>query len=235
MEPSDAIRVAIADRQGLCVVGVLDALEAAGDIRVVGRAESGAEAPRLLRSVDPDVLIVDPAGPDADRVAILTELRQPECHTRIVVLTAHEDPQSVAFALDAGAAAYVSKSVNPVDLPSVIRQAVEASVHLPPPPPRTGPAALNTREREVLQLVAEGRSNAQIARSLGISLAGVKFHVAAVLRKLNVRTRTQAAAAVLRHGGARISSRGSAGGEPSAGRSRSQRHHRPAEVARAMG
>ena len=113
MAGSDAIRVAIADRHGLCVAGVLGALDTARDIRVVGRAASGADAPRLLRALSPDVLVVDPVGPDADRVAILEALRRQGRRTRIVVLTALEDAKSVAFALDAGAAAFVLKSINP--------------------------------------------------------------------------------------------------------------------------
>ena len=204
---SDAIRVAIADRHGLCVAGVLGALDGARDIRVVGRAASSADAPHLLRA-DPDVLIVDPAGPDSDRVAILAALQRQRRRTRIVVLTALEDSQSIAFARDAGAAAFVLKSVNPLDLPSVIRQAMESSVHLPPPRPEGEPAVLTARERQVSELLVEGRSNAEIARGLGISHAAVKFHVAAVLRKLGVQNRTQAAAAVLTRGRSRLPGRG---------------------------
>jgi DNA-binding NarL/FixJ family response regulator len=198
--------VAIADRHGLCVAGVLGALEAADDIRVVGRAAS-ADAPRLLQALDPDVLIVDPAGPDSDRMAILAALRRQARRTRIVVLAALGDARSIAFAWDAGAAAFVLKSVSPVDLPSVIRQAVESSVHLPPPRPEVEPTLLSARERDVLELLVEGRPNADIARHLGISFPAVKFHVAAILRKLGVRTRTQAAAAILGAGRSRAPDR----------------------------
>jgi DNA-binding NarL/FixJ family response regulator len=204
---SDTIRVAIADAQGLSVAAVLGALDAAADIRVVGRAASGADAPRLLRALDPDVLIVDPAGAESERFAILARLRRERPRTRIIVLTAHDDPRSVSVALDAGATAYVLKSVNPVDLPSVVRQAVDRSVHLPPPPRPPEAVALSTRERQVLELLVEGRSNAEIARRLDSTHATVKFHVATVLRKFGVRNRTQVAAAVLRRSDARAPAR----------------------------
>jgi DNA-binding NarL/FixJ family response regulator len=200
MSGSDAIRVAIADRHGLCAAGVVSALAAADDIRVVGLAASSADATRLLQAHDPDVLIVDPPEAEPDIVAAIGALRRQAPRTRIVVLTARDDARSVGLALDAGAAAYVLKSINPVDLPSVIRQTVHRSVHLPRPWAPEEQPSLSARERQVFELVVEGRSNADIAHRLSISHAAVKFHVAAILRKLGVRNRTQAAAALLRPG-----------------------------------
>jgi DNA-binding NarL/FixJ family response regulator len=205
------ITVLIADdhpvvRQGLAVL-----LEVQDDITLVGQAADGAEAVRLTEAHDPDVLLLDLKLPVLDGLGVLTELRARAARTRTLVLTSATGPAGPALALQAGAAGFLYKDVDPDALVRAIRSvhdghtvlAPEAAglVAARPGPGSRGISALTSREREVLTLLADGRSNREIARTLAVSEKTVKTHVSAVLAKLGVADRTQAALLAVRQEG----------------------------------
>jgi DNA-binding NarL/FixJ family response regulator len=206
-----SITVLIADdhpvvRQGLAVL-----LEVQDDMTLVGEAADGAEAVRLTVAHNPDVLLLDLKLPVLDGLGVLAELRDRGIRTKTVVLTSAAGPTGPALALQAGAAGFLYKDVDPDALVRAIRSvhdghtvlAPEAAslVTARPPPGARGMTALTAREREVLTLLADGRSNREIARVLSVSEKTVKTHVSAVLAKLGVADRTQAALLAVRHQG----------------------------------
>jgi len=182
-------------------------------VDVVGKATTGAEALSLVQRLRPDLLVTDLGAADGDGagLACLREARQHVPELRGVVLSLSEDSQQIDAALQAGAAAYVLKSAHPDDLASAVRQAFAHSVYFAPPAGlwngqtrqatiSADRADLTKREREILQLVAEGYSNAQLARMLWVTEQTVKFHLSNVYRKLNVANRTEAARWAQLHG-----------------------------------
>jgi DNA-binding NarL/FixJ family response regulator len=202
------IRVLIADdhpvvRQGLAVL-----LEVQDDITLVGQASDGPEAIRLTLEQLPDVLLLDLKLPVLDGIGVLSQLRDQAVVTRVIILTSAAGPGSPAQALQAGAAGFLYKDVDPDALVRAIRsvhdghtvlgpQAAELVASRPGSDVR-GVGALTAREREVLALLADGRSNREIARSLGVAEKTVKTHVSSVLAKLGVADRTQAALLAVR-------------------------------------
>jgi len=204
------ITVLIADdhpvvRQGLAVL-----LEVQDDIALVGQASDGAEAVRLTLEHTPDVLLLDLKLPVLDGMGVLSELRAQGAPTRVLVLTSAAGPSGPALALQAGAAGFLYKDVDPDALVRAIRSVLDGHTVLAPeaaglvtarPGDVRGIAALTGREREVLGLLADGRSNREIARALHVSEKTVKTHVSAVLAKLGVADRTQAAVLAVRHHG----------------------------------
>jgi DNA-binding NarL/FixJ family response regulator len=205
------ITVLIADdhpvvRQGLQVLlGVQD------DIVMVGEAADGARAVELCAELAPDVLLLDLKLPGLDGVGVLRELRDRGCRVRSLVLTSAADQALVSLALQAGAAGFLYKDVDPDALIRAVRSVRDGQTVLAPAAARlltpagrpgtavTGIGALTSREREVLALLAEGRSNREIARQLGVAEKTVKTHVSSILAKLSVADRTQAAVLAVRH------------------------------------
>jgi DNA-binding NarL/FixJ family response regulator len=197
------LRVAIADDHPLMLDGIKRALERAPDIRVVGEAMSGEEMLALVPRVRPDVVILDLRMPKGDGLSTLAQLRKGYPDLKVIILSVVDDSENISRALEEGAAGYVVKSINPLDLPSTIRQVVEGSVH------HTrgsagGEAAgegglgsghaggLTDRELSVLLLVAEGLSNLSIGDKLYVTEQTVKFHLSNIYRKLGVGNRTEA-------------------------------------------
>jgi DNA-binding NarL/FixJ family response regulator len=173
-------------------------------IRVVGKVTSPGEALTLVEEARPDLLVADlPQSNGAlDSAAFLEKARQLVPHLRTILLSAHTDPSHIDAALEAGAAAYVAKTTHPDDLASAVRQSFNHSVYMAgaraPEPAVSGvafndsKARLTRREREILKLVAEGHSNAQLARMLWVTEQTVKFHLSNIYRKLGVSNRTEA-------------------------------------------
>jgi DNA-binding NarL/FixJ family response regulator len=205
------ISVLIADdhpvvRQGLAVL-----FEVQDDIALVGQASDGAEAVRLTRELAPDVLLLDLMLPGIDGIGVLARLRADNSRTRVLVLTSAGGPARVALALQAGAAGFLYKDVDPDALVRAIRSVHDGHTVLAPGaaglvaarPGRDvrGIGALTSREREVFALLADGQSNREIARTLSVSEKTVKTHVSAVLAKLGVADRTQAALLAVRESG----------------------------------
>ena len=211
--PGDpSITVLIADdhpvvRQGLAVL-----FEVQDDIDLVGQASDGAEAVKLTRELAPDVLLLDLMLPGLDGMGVLARLRADDSRTRVLVLTSAGGSTRPALALQAGAAGFLYKDVDPDALVRAIRSVHDGNTVLAPRAAglvtgRTGRdvrgvGALTGREREVFTLLADGQSNRQIARRLGVSEKTVKTHVSAVLAKLGVADRTQAALLAARESGA---------------------------------
>ncbi len=174
------------------------------DVAVVGKATSPVLALELVEKHQPDVVIsgIEMDAGEMNGIDFLRKARERVPHVRGIVLSAHTEPVWIDRALEAGAAAYVIKSAHPDDLASAIRQAFEHSVYFAGARPlaasTTTPlsdelAELTHREREVLRLVAEGHSNAKLAKMLWVTEQTVKFHLSNVYRKLNVANRTEAA------------------------------------------
>jgi len=202
------ITVLIADDHPVVRQGISVLLGVHEDMSVVGEAADGREALDLAERLKPDVLLLDLKLPDLDGVTVLRELAERSCATRALVLTSAADQAQVILALRAGAAGLLYKDVDPDALVRAIRSVHDGHTLLAPDAAvllSTGPGSegrgigsLTTREREVLSLLAEGRSNREIARTLGVSEKTVKTHVSSVLAKLGVADRTQAAVLAVR-------------------------------------
>ncbi|MGH3909525.1 MAG: LuxR C-terminal-related transcriptional regulator, partial [Pseudonocardiaceae bacterium] len=188
--------------------GLRTFLDLQDDMTVVGEAADGRECVELAQLLAPDVVLLDLRRPDNDGVAALHGLRERDVPTRVLVLTSFTEPAAVLPAVRAGAAGYVYKDIDPPALATAIRAVHAGHVLLNPDVARlltagdvqpTG-ARLTAREREVLGELAHGRSNREIARTLTLSEKTVKTHVSAVLSKLGVADRTQAALYAVRAG-----------------------------------
>jgi DNA-binding NarL/FixJ family response regulator len=174
-------------------------------IRVVGKATSAGKALAMVEEHRPDLLIteLEETSHELSGLALIERARAAVPAVRTIVLSMHQDTQVIESALAAGAAAYVVKTAHPDDLASAVRQAFSHSVYLagrrnlapgavePTPQPVEQPS-LTRRELEILRLVAEGHSNAQLARMLWVTEQTVKFHLSNIYRKLDVANRTEA-------------------------------------------
>jgi DNA-binding NarL/FixJ family response regulator len=205
------ITVLIADDHPVVLQGLAVLFEVQDDISLVGQASDGAEAVRLTRELDPDVLLLDLKLPGLDGLGVLSQLRSLGTRTRVLVLTSGAGPSGPALALQGGAAGFLYKDVDPDALVRAIRAVHDGNTVLAPEAAGLvaarrggdvrGIAALTAREREVLGLLADGRSNREIARSLRVTEKTVKTHVSSVLAKLGVADRTQAALLAVRQSG----------------------------------
>jgi DNA-binding NarL/FixJ family response regulator len=206
------ITVLIADDHPVVRQGIAVLLSVQDDIEVAGEAADGEEALRLAASLRPDVLLLDLKLPGLDGIGVLERLAEHSAATRALVLTSAADKAKVASAMQAGAAGFLYKDVDPDALVRAIRSvhdghtlltAAAAELLSGGAPGRGGRGigALTSRERQVLSLLADGRSNREIARALGVSEKTIKTHVSSVLAKLGVADRTQAAVLAVRQAG----------------------------------
>lgn len=202
------IRVLLADDQELVRSGFRLILELAEGIEIVGEAADGREAVRLAKELQPDVVLMDVRMPELDGIEATRRLRQAGVDARVLVLTTFDLDEYVYAAVRAGASGFLLKDAPREQLvtavqtvargeallaPAITQRLIERFVARPPASD-VAPAhgELSARELEVLQLVARGLSNAEIAAELVVGEATVKTHVARVLRKLDVRDRVQA-------------------------------------------
>lgn len=198
-------RILIVDDHPLAREGLKAVLAGAG-FAIAGEAASGEEAVDLARHLSPDVVLMDVRlGPGIDGLEATRRIAALGLPARVLMLTLHDNPAYVREALAAGAAGYVLKDTGIEDLRAAIGQILSGQTAIPlglvnaalrqPAPGRStdAVATLTTRERGVLDLVARGMTNKEIARELAISPATVKAHVERIIAKLGVADRTQAA------------------------------------------
>jgi two-component system, NarL family, response regulator LiaR len=205
------VRVVIVDdhrvvRDGLCYL-----LSQEPDIDVVGEAGDGRQALNVVAVTRPDVVLLDLYMPGVDGHGVLTALRETLHPAAIVVLTSANDDEHLVRAMQGGATSYLLKTAPAKDVVNAIREAAAGTATLSPDlltrltqamrrPPAPDPLhALSPRERQVLDLIACGRSNRQIGRELAIGEQTVKTHVSSILTKLDLQDRVQAAIFALRH------------------------------------
>jgi DNA-binding NarL/FixJ family response regulator len=195
-----SLKVLIADDHPLMLQGIRKALEASDDIEVVGEARSGEEALALVERRNPDLVLLDLHMPGLGGLDCVAELKRSRPEVKTVVISASDDRASIDSALLAGASAYILKSVSPMDIPSVLRQASIGAVYHTPsaPPPRNGeePTAggpeLTPRETTILTAIASGSTTKAISQDLWLSEHTVKFHLTNIYRKLGVSNRSGA-------------------------------------------
>jgi DNA-binding NarL/FixJ family response regulator len=214
MTPSP-LRVLIADDHEMVREGLqLILSEEAGKIEIVGQAANGAECVRLAAALDPDVILMDLVMPGMDGIEATRQIRAKLPAARILILTSFVDDQRVRDALQAGAMGYLMKDMLRSGLLGAIHDAMAgkptlhpvAQQHLirqvtrPAPPVRSLLETLTERETDVLRLIARGRSNKEIAAALFLSVGTVKGYVSAILAKLELADRTQAALYATKHG-----------------------------------
>jgi DNA-binding NarL/FixJ family response regulator len=197
------ISVLIVDDHPVVRQGLRALLEVQDDMTVAGEAGDGPAAISLAESLRPDIVLLDLKLPGLDGVAALRPLRA--AGLRVLVLTSATEPSAAAAAVRAGAAGVVYKDIDPAALVRAIRSVHDGNMLLAPEAVGSlvrGSRAdtLTAREREVLAGIADGKSNREIARLLRVSEKTVKAHVSAVLAKLGVQDRTQAAVYAVRHG-----------------------------------
>ena len=206
------VSVLLVDDQPLLSLGFRLVLDAQPDVTVVGEAGDGAQAVAMTRALRPDVVLMDVRMPVLDGIAATREIVGSGSPARVLVLTTFDLDEYVYAALRAGASGFLLKDVPPADLitairavagghavvaPAVTRRLLDRfAAHLPDPASGRSPTddrlhRLTGREREVLDLVARGLSNAEIAASLTLSEATVKAHVGRLLAKLDLRDRVQ--------------------------------------------
>jgi DNA-binding NarL/FixJ family response regulator len=206
------VRVVLADDQAMVRAGFRLILEAEGDIQVVGEAADGRQAVEVVRRTRPDIVLMDVQMPRLDGLSATRELLEgpPGGHLpRVIILTTFETDEYIFEALRAGACGFLLKNAPAEDLVSAIRAVVAGGALLAPsvtrriigefsrrqvtaPASRAALAQLTDREHEVLVLLAQGLTNAEIADRLVVAEATVKTHVSSVLGKLELRDRVQA-------------------------------------------
>ena len=199
------MRVLIADDHRLIVEGLKRALEEAPDFEVVGECSSGSQVLPMVGQTNPDLVLLDLRMPGADGLSSLDRIRKQHPDVKVVVLSVSTDENVIQTVLKRGASAYIVKSINPIDLPSALRQAAEGTVYsavgLPDPGESPARAAgLTERETTILSALARGLSNEAIGKELWLAEQTVKFHLTNIYRKLNVANRTEAAHYAHQHG-----------------------------------
>ncbi|WP_405781917.1 response regulator [Streptomyces sp. NBC_00859] len=208
-----AIRVLLVDDHQVVRRGLRTFLEIQDDIEVVGEAPDGEQGVAAAEELRPDIVLMDIKMPGMDGIEALRRLRELANPARVLVVTSFTEQRTVVPALRAGASGYVYKDVDPDALADAIRSVHAGHVLLQPEVAgallsqelgggQGRGTALTEREREVLGLIADGRSNREIARALVLSEKTVKTHVSNILMKLDLADRTQAALWAVRNGAA---------------------------------
>lgn len=204
----DALRILIADDHPLFRDGLRALLAAAQDMELVGEATSGEEAVALAAELQPDLVLMDVQMPGLSGVEATRRIVQASPHIRVLVVTMFEDDRTVFAAMRAGALGYVLKGASSAEMlrsiqavgggeaifsPRVAARMADYFAGMQPKAPTPVFPELSDREREILDLMAQGRSNAEIASRLVLSPKTVRNHVSNVLNKLQVADRTEAA------------------------------------------
>ena len=190
------LRVLLAEDHPLIVEAVKLALDDSGEFKVVATTSSGRDVVALYHREEPDLILLDLGLADLDGVEVLRALRRVDCEASIVVLSAHDGHEIVENALQEGAAAFISKRINPYDLPAALRQVLDQTLFHP----AAADGDLSARDLEVLQALQSGLSNREISERLWLTEQGVKARLTGLYRKLGVSSRTEAVAAAYARG-----------------------------------
>jgi DNA-binding NarL/FixJ family response regulator len=215
----DPIRVLVVDDHAVVREGLRTFLQLQDGIEVVGEAADGQQAVAQATALEPDVILMDLVMPRLDGIGAMRALRERASPSRVIVLTSFLDDERLMPALQAGAAGYLLKDVEPAELARAVRSACADEALIDPTVAARllqtlssegrgavlgagsdGIEHLTRREREVLELIALGHSNKRIALELGVAEKTVKTHVGHLLAKLGVTDRTQAALFAVQHG-----------------------------------
>jgi DNA-binding NarL/FixJ family response regulator len=210
------IRVVLADDHAVVREGTRQLLERESDISVVGEASNGAEAVQLVETLQPDVVVMDVRMPGMGGVEATRLIKERFSSVEVLVMTAHEDDEFVFALLEAGASGYLLKTAPVRELIRAIHEVADGQSALDPVIARkvvrqlTGGAtrpkhqvtyeSLTEREQEVLELLAEGKTNKEIAEALVISDRTVQTHLSNIFSKMEVGSRTEAVLEAIRRG-----------------------------------
>ncbi|MCL5997551.1 MAG: response regulator transcription factor [Chloroflexi bacterium] len=206
------IRVLVVDDHPLFRQGVLFTLSRHPEMNIVGEGENGRQAVDLAQQLHPDVLLLDITMPESSGLQAAAEVKRVSPETQIVMLTASEEGDDLMAAMKAGAQGYVVKGAGAGEIVAAIMAASRGEAYITPKmagnllremthKPGDDPLSeLTDRERQVLELVARGLSNKEVGAELGLAEKTVKHYLTAVLQKLHVRSRVEAALLAQRHG-----------------------------------
>jgi DNA-binding NarL/FixJ family response regulator len=201
------MRVLIADDHPLILAGIKHSLEEADGFDVVAETNNGSQVLPLVSQTKPDLALLDMRMPGMDGLTCLDRIRARHPEVKVVILSVSTDPDVIQDVLNRGASAYIVKSVNPVDVPSALRQALEGSVFNAIGLPEkqvaddaAKAAGLTDRETSILKALARGLSNDAIGKELWVAEQTVKFHLTNIYRKLGVSNRTEATRYAYEHG-----------------------------------
>jgi DNA-binding NarL/FixJ family response regulator len=202
----DKLRVLLADDHPLMLEGIRGALENEKSIEIVGEATSGAQVLSLLSHAAADLVLLDLRLPDVDGLTCLAWIRQRYPSVKVIMLSVIAEPSEITSALEAGASAYIVKSIDRQDLAAAIRHAFSGTffclggVGRPSAGKNGNQSGLTDRQVEILQAVTRGLTNRAIAREFWLSDQTVKFHLHNIYRTLGVSNRTEATKYAFEHG-----------------------------------
>jgi DNA-binding NarL/FixJ family response regulator len=211
---AERIRIVVVDDHPVVREGLVAMLQTQPDLEVVGEAGTGSDALRVIGELAPDVVLLDLELPGIDGVGVLRALREKGGASRVIVFTVFDTDERIISAVEAGAAGYLLKGAPRSELFAAIRVVFGGGSLLQPlvastvmrhvarrdTPPESHSLALTPRERSVLELLARGRSNKEIAAALGVTERTVKFHVSALFSKLGASNRTEAVTRAVQSG-----------------------------------
>jgi DNA-binding NarL/FixJ family response regulator len=210
------VRILVADDHSIVRRGVRALLETRPGWKVCGEAATGAEAVKQAKKLRPDVVVIDITMPDLNGFEATRQIRAATPQTEVLVLTVHESEQALREVLDAGALGYVSKSDLDLNLSTAIESLLRHKPFLssrvsemmlerylgrdvPPKPVGAGPNILTPRQREIVRLLAEGKTNKEVALALGISVKTAETHRNNIMRKLHLRSFSHLVRYAVRH------------------------------------
>ena len=213
------LRIILVEDHALTRIGLKTALQESGQIEVIAETEYGEVGVKLTSEHQPDVVLMDLGLPNMNGIDATREIKNNNIEQKVIILTSHKDENEVTGALGAGADAYCLKDINPSRLVTVIQSVFEGAAWLDPAiarivlnkfsfeedniieiPEHKNVSPLTERELQVLQLLADGSNNMEIAEELSLSQHTIKTHIGNILHKLSVDDRTQAVVKALREG-----------------------------------